>query len=573
MLIDRYMDGDLDAQGSNDLNAWLAADEVNVRMFVRRAFVHWQLRENLVAENTALALSEVEPSQESLASAMFGGTADASGGFRRWMAHPAALLAATIAGVLVGGVSAWQVATRSVTTLPVARAPVQDSLAPRDLYVAELVNVTNCRWDTARSTADLRTGSTLRAGESLHLLEGVAQIRTGLSDNSPTVQLEGPAAISLASDGPPALLYGKLTVSLPAHATRFDFTTPLGCVHVSSDSSVGVMSSPNSVELHVFRGAATLEPGLLGAAETQEISVDSGASMRATTSAHGVISTVHGKAHESWFVTPAALTESQLPISEKYVDAVYNANPVAYWRFESDEGGVVRNQMSDRLHCRLVGDAVRLRPNSQNGTAEFGLTAGPGYLLSDDLIDLPDDSYTLEAWMKPTYYHHGTMFSLIDWKPSESPLGSHRLEVELVGPVSGFPQAFRPTEFNPGRIRYIHQNSEAFSATPYIVRKWQHLATVKNGAEMKIYLDGKLVASNRDERPVGPQLRVLMGQLFPQSPHIEDEVTSRLYVGQLDEVALYDRALSEEELRRHVQLAKPMLPAVDPDGINRDETL
>jgi hypothetical protein len=167
------------------------------------------------------------------------------------------------------------------------------------------------------------------------------------------------------------------------------------------------------------------------------------------------------------------------------------------------------------------------------------------------------DSYTFEAWMKPTYFHHGSLFSLIDWSPSQSPLGSHRLDVELCGPVSGFPQAFRPTEFNPGRVRFIHQTAEVFSSTAYAVRQWQHVAAVKDGLTMRLYWNGEPVAQHEDPRTVGPGLRVLMGQLFPLSPHIQDEVTSRLFVGELDEVALYQRALTPEELKQRVDLALP----------------
>ena len=51
-------------------------------------------------------------------------------------------------------------------------------------------------------------------------------------------------------------------------------------------------------------------------------------------------------------------------------------------------------------------------------------------------------------------------------------------------------------------------------------------------------------------------LRVLMGQLFPRNPYVRDEVTSRLFVGELDEVALYDRVLSEMDIVKHHQLAR-----------------
>jgi hypothetical protein len=62
-----------------------------------------------------------------------------------------------------------------------------------------------------------------------------------------------------------------------------------------------------------------------------------------------------------------------------------------------------------------------------------------------------------------------------------------------------------------------------------------------------------------------------MGQLFPRNPYLQDEVTSRLFVGELDEVALYDRALSDEEIKKHVQLARSEsdpLPQVSDESTN-----
>jgi hypothetical protein len=72
-----------------------------------------------------------------------------------------------------------------------------------------------------------------------------------------------------------------------------------------------------------------------------------------------------------------------------------------------------------------------------------------------------------------------------------------------------------------------------------------------------LYADGKVVATAEDSTGLGGGMRVLMGQLFPRNPDMKDEVSARLFVGELDEVALYDRALGDEEIQKHVQLARP----------------
>jgi hypothetical protein len=486
---------------------------------------------------------------------------------RGLLSQRTALLVATLAGVAAGSLLTRQFSNHAVTPQPPSASALPQAGQQRagaDPYVATLINVTNCRWDKVRSSADLRLGSLLRPGESLHLLEGVAQIETQGAGGATIVQLEGPAAMTLTSQGMPSLLYGKLTASFASKFDQFALDTPLGRVTVSGDASIGVTSAPNQVELHVFTGSATLELWTMKAdAAAEQLTATSGTSLGATVAESGRISISHGAARESWFITPAAVAESRLPISDQYVKLIHSAKPLAYWRFEECDGAVMRNDMGDRLACRMMGDAVRWRPGQNGGAVEFGATAGPGYLISDDTLDgLLADSYTVELWAKPSYYHHGALFSLIQWTPSQSPLGTHRMHLELCGPVSGFPVPFRPNESNPGRIRFIQQckvkfDVECYSSAPYTVRKWQHIAAVKEGSTMRLYVNGEAVDSKDAQGKMDTGLRVLMGQLFPISPKLEDEVTSRLYGGELDEVALYDHALTPTELKERVQLAFP----------------
>lgn len=438
------------------------------------------------------------------------------------------------------------------STGPITKDPVR--------RVATLVNVTNCRWDTTLTKADLTAGE-LRPGQSLHLLEGVAKINSTMASGSVAAfQLEGPLAMLLTDEGMPSLVYGKLSGTFSCNHDYFTLDTPLGRVVVSGDASIGIKAAANDVELHVFNGAAMLEmwsTGLNGI-PNQRLTAKSGTSLSARVTADNNISVDYGTAHENRFVTPTSVAASQLLISDQYVATIRDAQPIAYWRFEEEVDGLVRNEISDRFHCRIVGDAVRLRADQGSRTAEFGITAGPGYLVSDDVLDeVLGDSYTLEAWVKPTYYHHGALFSLIQWSPLESPIDRHRLHLELCGPNSVQYGPSRPSENHPGRIRFIHQAAECYSASPYVVRKWQHLAAVKDHAVMRLYADGQLVATSEDRAPLGDGLRVLMGQLFPRNPYVRDEVTSRLFVGELDEVALYGRPLSESDLVMHYRLARP----------------
>jgi hypothetical protein len=486
-------------------------------------------------------------------------------GEARFRSYVVGLSLALVGGVLVGGVTMWRVAAQHFDQGPIVAAnaaPGGDVVAGS--YVATLVNVTNCRWDQARSTANLALGSSVRSGESLHLLEGAAEINLKLKKGGMAgLQLEGPLAMSLNSQGMPNLLYGHLTGSFTCDFDKFSLDTPLGRVGVSGDASIGVIAAANKVELHVFAGSASLELWAIGVGGTaRQITAAAGSSLSARVEADGSISVEHGKAKETGFLTPAALAASQLRISDDYVKAIRAAKPVGYWRFEGDVDGVMRNEMSDHLHCRLVGDAVRWHPGNGGSSVEFGATAGPGYLISDDTFATQSGNYSVELWAKPSYFHHATLFSLLNWAAPQSPVGTHRMVLEVCGPVSWFTSPYRTTDPYPGRVRFVHEcrpsfDMDCYSGRPYSVRQWQHLVAVKGPSEMRLYMNGQLVDSKKAEGALPSAVRVLMGQLLPVGSNVDEEVTPRLFSGELDEVALYDRMLQENEVRGHYELARP----------------
>jgi len=476
----------------------------------------------------------------------------------------APILLAALCCVVASSVITWQIAARWFDAgAPRVAIGSGDSKneGGNASYVATLVHVTNCRWDQSLSTANRKQGSTVRSGESLHLLEGVAEINSTLKNGGlAKLQLEGPLVMTLNSEGMPSLLYGHLTGKFACDDDQFTLDTPLGRMNVSGEASIGVVAAANKVELHVFTGSATLKLWTMGKnSSASQLTAAAGTSLSARVEADGNVEVERGEARESGFVTPAALAASHLHITREYVDTIRAAKPFAYWRFEGDAEGLMRNEMSDRFHCRMVGSAVRWRMGEGNSTAEFGITAGPGYLLSDDVVDgMIKNDYAFEAWVKPTYVHHAALFSLIQWTKDESPLDRHRLYLELVGPSPGVPRTtLRAAEWHPGRIRLIHQTTECYSKSPYRPRAWQHVAAVRSGSHLTLFVDGKVATTDEDSSGLGSGLRVMMGQLFPKNAYTKDEVSARLFVGELDEVALYNRALTDAEIEKHVRLARP----------------
>lgn len=502
-----------------------------------------------------------------------GGGASGGGGIQAFGAGAFFLRPWTVFGLIVlsaaiGAGVAWQLGPRPQSGENVAVAqPGGGTHEGRKAgsVAATLIKVTNCRWDPGRSTADV-VGGTVRPGQSLNLLEGVAEISTELpSGGTGQFQLEGPLSMILTSQGMPNLQYGKMTAEITCDFDRYSLDTPMGRVVVPYAAQIGLIANANDLELHVFDGEAVFEPlwriadeETFNAAEAtmEQVIVSAGHSIGIGESDSADIR--RGKANRALFASQVSMSDNELQISKKYVAAIRKAAPVCYWRFEGEDGHLVRNEMQDKLHCRVMGDGVHWRSYPGNRSIELGSSSEVSYLVTDDPVDgLIENDYTLELWIKPSHSHRGAVFSLVEEPklPTQQVVGSGLL-LELTGP------SFSWSSLYPGRLRFLHRTppsefkgTSAYSATSYKPREWQHVVALKEGAAMRLYLNTELVASGADSTKLANGMKVLIGQLYPLDER--RHVVARPMMGELDEVALYNRALPERELTEHYRLVRP----------------
>jgi concanavalin A-like lectin/glucanase superfamily protein len=438
--------------------------------------------------------------------------------------------------------------------------PTMPLAADNAPYVSRLVKLTNCRWDATRTTADLSSGSQLQPGQSLHLLEGIAEINSSFhSGVVESFQLEGPVGLMMASQGVPSLLYGKLSAKVNRNNDVFSLDTPLGRVSVAAEASIGVSASANEVELHVFSGSAVFDPLPMfrGANADRRLNVFAGASVRVTSSSDGNIGVDHGDANEEAFVTQASMIASQLNISDNYVAAIKKAKPIAYWRFDRVQDGYVPNEMGDQFACRIEGPVRWRTYPAGNRSVEFGFATQPALLLTDDCVDTAlAGGFSVELWAKPSYFQTGTILSFARIAADNVEVPPQGMLIELLGPATDAGAVLR------SRIRFLHRDPpgrdvrtgvSCFSDQPYVPRKWQHVTAVKDAGAMRLFVDGKLAAKAQDTASTAEDLRILMGQLYSFTTGPNAGV--RPFVGELAEVAIYDKALSVDEIAKHIKLA------------------
>ncbi|MFH1724060.1 MAG: LamG-like jellyroll fold domain-containing protein [Elusimicrobiota bacterium] len=197
------------------------------------------------------------------------------------------------------------------------------------------------------------------------------------------------------------------------------------------------------------------------------------------------------------------------------------AGMAGYWRFDEGAGADAYDSSGNGNHAIVLGAAWA------EGTAGSAL-------------DFVSQQFTLEAWINPRSYagDHRAIIGKIGWDDSSS--WSYQLRAASDGALyAGF----------------AAETGGAFSLTSYAgalnTGVWQHVAAVYDGASLRLYLDGAEIASRdaygslrRNEYPVS------IGRWHAGYPN--------WFEGMIDEAAVYDRALSADEVAAH--------HAAGPDG-------
>jgi hypothetical protein len=238
-----------------------------------------------------------------------------------------------------------------------------------------------------------------------------------------------------------------------------------------------------------------------------------------------------------------------LPISPRYVESVRGSKPIGYWRFESAQEELFANEIDGAPELKQIGN-LRLVGDASNHVVELGRPGADGILLSQGTVKLDGaKEYSTEVWVKPSHLHNGSVMILM----SDLMSGQNNRAAFYLHLLGSRPESF--AKRYPSRIRYLHRNppsadsttgTSIFSENPYTARRWQHVVTTKDQAKMRLYVDGALVASGNDPSPLANELSLLIGQ---------GGVTHRVnpFIGQLDELAIYDRVLSPAEIHERLK--------------------
>lgn len=216
--------------------------------------------------------------------------------------------------------------------------------------------------------------------------------------------------------------------------------------------------------------------------------------------------------------------------SSRYVDLIQSDTPALYVRLDNNASSM---DLSPRgVPMRRFGYPVPVPPLLRSPDAATAVRSVDvsSYMATDDLLDLHPattaTSWTIEAWVRPlglgaSWGGHIFGRNSVD----------QRIAISSAG-------VFQALIRDGNNVLYV-----ATSPTPYVSGNVYHVAATSDGATMRLYVNGDLVASKAWS---GVNNYNLAG--FSSGG---DSSGQRLFQGDVSECAFYIRPLSQNELKRH----------------------
>lgn len=573
-LIEAYFSGELDELGTSSLRAWLREDPERLEKLAAASRLEGTLHQIYKARrlqgafDTADLFDELQRDAESRTdlvslqaisvSQSEDAPAERSEGFRevirilsnrdfiayiagrairtrpaKWIAT-AAVIAISVLLLIV-----FIVPDKSTTPSPGPIVTIPSVPTPGAMIVATLTAEHDAVWDR-------RPGDDLYAGQRFTLTQGFAEITT---NRGAIVTLESPCTVELLDNNNAIRLHvGKLMGHCPTrHSQGFIVRTPTTQV-IDLGTEFGVeVDSAGETDVYVFTGLVALadpqeDPRT---AELTEIAAGQGKRVDRQGKTSPLIEADAGERFVR-SIDAGALYERMI-LADK---------PVVYYRMDNVIGGVERNLASDRYHAKVFGDVTAV---TESGRSSFSLAARGAHLqTAEPIAELRGATFfTIECWVRPTRYDFGSICNMELFNTESGGPLYFAARLELM-PTAGLPGPNKRFRFVQGHRMVLNEDVQAkqpaqprtvvFSNNAYALDQWVHLAAVKDGEHMTLYVNGEARGTAAEASPLVEEDTVLtLGRLMTADTTRDDH--ARQFIGQIDEFAVYAHALPLESIR------------------------
>lgn len=499
-FIDRILEGEVSERELAEFQQWLEVP-ANLQRFTLRAELYSDLRRSLLrqhiqstalAKNSGVTVPDSVSPQEPLAPPVIR---------TRWTVL-AAIGLVTAACLLVAFIRSTELG---------GPAPTDAT----DVFAASVVsNVSGLltKSETNQNVDQPWQQTNLPAG-TYHLQTGLLHLQFG---GGVMVYVEAPAHFDAVSDKRVVLHGGRLSARVPPEGIGFTVETPEAeVVDFGTEFSVDVEGGAS--EVHVFDGLVRVHPGASDQRDEAK-SIDLRAS-HALRIADGTAVPKDISLAAERFIRN--FDEPRL----KYARAVKHLAPLAFYRMPIRDRGLV-SEPPEYSGVVVTGEGKR-PPHAKGVFVGGSLRVGADSTGRGGRVDSPPP---LESGN----------FSLAVFVYLETPGASGIVATNRNGIRGGFTLSLDQAGQLQASIRSGEGNTHTATGKLALPPKtWRHVVVTADGRQLKCYEDGKLVATTACSAMASDPEAIWFGA---------NAQATQVWNGRIDEVALFDRALTEEEI-------------------------
>lgn len=421
--------------------------------------------------------------------------------------------------------------TRHTATEPagptVATAPAQ-----QPPIVASIKAQVDAQWDAGEPIA---LGTALRAQTPFKITHGYVEI---LMMRGTRVLVEAPCEFVLTDDNALDVQRGRLVAHVPPRAMHFTVRTPHGDI-VDHGTEFGVAADAERVQVAVFQGLVEVH--------------EKGKTARSTPTrlngGYGVTVDRGGRRRYALNAVVPGQTDSFVRNLESldYSAAVLDARPIAYWSFDGETPADRLRDRAQPMRSGWVFGSVAFTAQRRWGdeTNHYLSLRSRGAVVVDSPARMNErGAFTIEAWVRPPRHMIGRMRVMSNrvvglaadrkrveepWRPMFTIFGEADILGDLALPADAWSHVV--VTFDPAGRVAIHVNGQQAP----LLREFE-------GEILRAFdplLEGLTVPDT-----ASPDLWI------GRSP-IDGPWSSEAWEGGLDELAIYDRVLSSEEIEQH----------------------
>jgi hypothetical protein len=235
-----------------------------------------------------------------------------------------------------------------------------------------------------------------------------------------------------------------------------------------------------------------------------------------------------------------------LRLAPSYAADVMGMAPAGYWRFESINGGQVPNEVQGVMHMQALGSAAIAVEGAGNHSGELTrLDQAEFFKIQGGTKAVFERDFTISFFTQLSWLQNFAMISAMRY---DRQIKGHSLILQCYASLAKI-------GIQESALHAVLRDPPAWDGGPEIFggarlqpRRWHHVAMTRQNGTVTIFLDGRIVARETAGSMALDSNEVYVGRLNGNVRQSRTE--SRGMVGHIDELAVFPRALAEEDIRR-----------------------